>query len=185
MNFIETALEIAMDAHKGQMRKNSHMPYIIHPMRVADAIHLPIHLPDDTITATALLHDVLEDCQRERLVEFQSRINELSAEVGEMVAMLTRGYHDDKMEYLRSFAVKPIRVLIVKIFDRYDNVMDFNRTNSRYATTYAKKAMSLYDTFDSRKSEFIQFAGTGFWFRMDQMVAEMRKIASFPWVDKA
>ena len=175
MNLVETALDIAMDAHRGQTRKNSNMPYIIHPMRVADAIAL-----DGMLTTVALLHDVLEDCPRERLVEFQSRINELGEWVGEEVSLLTRGDHDDKVVYMQSFMQKPIRSLIVKVFDRYDNVMDFMRHDKTYARIYARKAKPVYDAFYDRKKEFITFGGEDFWFRMYLMVDEMVGICVTP-----
>lgn len=51
----EQALDIATKAHDGQVRKFSGLPYVTHPIAVADSLHYE----DDKIIA--LLHDVVED----------------------------------------------------------------------------------------------------------------------------
>ena len=57
------ALDYAINAHEGQLRKNSDIPYINHPLNVAcHAIALDVI--DDEILAACLLHDVVEDCGR-------------------------------------------------------------------------------------------------------------------------
>lgn len=54
------ALLLIQELHKNQFRKEG-TPFVIHPMSVAmDAIALG--LDDDNLLATALLHDVEEDC---------------------------------------------------------------------------------------------------------------------------
>lgn len=50
----ETALEIAVKAHKGQVDKNE-MPYILHPMAVA------AQLDSLELKTIAILHDTIED----------------------------------------------------------------------------------------------------------------------------
>ena len=54
MNY-EQALDIATKAHGGQVRKFSGLPYVTHPIAVAESLHYE----DDKIIA--LLHDVVED----------------------------------------------------------------------------------------------------------------------------
>ena len=57
------ALPFAYEAHKNQLRKDKHckVPYIAHPLLICcHAINMG--LDDDYIIATALLHDVCEDC---------------------------------------------------------------------------------------------------------------------------
>lgn len=55
------ALDYAMEAHKGQSRKKSDVPYIYHPLNMACHI-LALDIMDDEIIAATLLHDVIEDC---------------------------------------------------------------------------------------------------------------------------
>ena len=54
MNF-EDALKLATEAHEGQVRKYSGLPYITHPMAVADKFE------DECLKVLAVLHDVVED----------------------------------------------------------------------------------------------------------------------------
>ncbi len=54
VNLLENALQIALDAHRGQVDKAGR-PYILHPLRVMAAMRT------DDERAVALLHDVIED----------------------------------------------------------------------------------------------------------------------------
>jgi (p)ppGpp synthase/HD superfamily hydrolase len=54
MHLLENALQIALDAHRGQVDKAGR-PYILHPLRVMAAMRT------DDERAVALLHDVIED----------------------------------------------------------------------------------------------------------------------------
>ena len=51
---------IAAEAHEGQTRKWSAVPYIVHPRRVA-ALAAALEGTDEVDVAAALLHDVVED----------------------------------------------------------------------------------------------------------------------------
>ena len=55
------ALDFAVEAHKGQTRKRSEVPYIYHPLNLA-CHALAMNITDDSIIAACLLHDVIEDC---------------------------------------------------------------------------------------------------------------------------
>lgn len=56
---IEAAVEVASLSHRGQVRKGSQMPYLLHPMEAAT---ICASMTDDPeIIAAALLHDVVED----------------------------------------------------------------------------------------------------------------------------
>ena len=59
MSKLPTALAIALDAHKTQIRKSTSIPYISHPMAVA-SIALEFGATEDQAIA-ALLHDAIED----------------------------------------------------------------------------------------------------------------------------
>ena len=59
MSKLPTALAIALDAHKTQIRKGTSIPYISHPMAVA-SIALEFGATEDQAIA-ALLHDAIED----------------------------------------------------------------------------------------------------------------------------
>lgn len=56
---IEKAIEVATEAHRGQKRKGSGIPYIFHPLCVG-AILAENHCCVDVIVA-GILHDTIED----------------------------------------------------------------------------------------------------------------------------
>jgi (p)ppGpp synthase/HD superfamily hydrolase len=59
MSKLPTALALALDAHKKQIRKGTNIPYISHPMAVA-SIALEYGATEEQAVA-ALLHDAIED----------------------------------------------------------------------------------------------------------------------------
>lgn len=61
----EQATAVAELAHRGQLREAEGLPYIVHPIRVAEACG------DEETKVAAVLHDVLEDTDmtREQLKE--------------------------------------------------------------------------------------------------------------------
>ena len=80
---VRTALEMAREAHAGQVRNASGgRPYIDHPVAVAE--HLSDLLSDDALAA-ALLHDVVEDSEL-GLDDIRERCGE---RVAELVGVLT------------------------------------------------------------------------------------------------
>lgn len=58
-NLLSEAIAFAAEAHKGQVRKGTKTPYIIHPM---EAAAIAATMTDNhSVIAAAILHDVLED----------------------------------------------------------------------------------------------------------------------------
>jgi (p)ppGpp synthase/HD superfamily hydrolase len=85
---VREALAKASAAHAGQVRNGSGgMPYIEHPLAVADL--LAAHgFEDDRLLAAALLHDVVEDSE--------TTVEELHASFGAEVAGLVDALSDDE-----------------------------------------------------------------------------------------
>ncbi len=107
------ALSFARDAHKNQMRKSGE-PYIIHPLSIA-CHALALGLKEDEIIATAILHDVPEDCG----VKVQDL--PVSPVTKEAVRRLTHIKGDPLDIYYREISENRISS-IVKLLDRCDNV---------------------------------------------------------------
>lgn len=82
---IAQALALAVEAHNGQLRKGTQIPYIAHPMGVA-SIALE-HGADEEQAIAALLHDAVEDGG----VEYAQRIRE---QFGQRVADIVQGCTD-------------------------------------------------------------------------------------------
>ena len=56
---VNQAINFAVDAHRGQMRKGTALPYIVHPLEVLSIVS---HMTDDPeILAAAVLHDTVAD----------------------------------------------------------------------------------------------------------------------------
>ena len=58
---IDRAIEFATKAHKGQYRKGTKRPYIVHPMEVGEIVSSMT--TDEEIISAAILHDTIEDCK--------------------------------------------------------------------------------------------------------------------------
>lgn len=114
-------LPYAKMMHEGQFRKGkTKVPYIYHPLLVACQA-LSLGMDSDDLIATALLHDVCEDCgvKPEELP--------VSDKVKEAVALLTKDETYDshsyecKERYYKAISQNDLAVL-VKILDRCNNV---------------------------------------------------------------
>jgi (p)ppGpp synthase/HD superfamily hydrolase len=120
------ALALAVQAHDGQMRKGTAIPYIAHPMGVA-SIALEFGASEDQAIA-ALLHDALEDGgpHYAPLIEAQ-----FGAGVLALVQACTDGVPDAsgakadwgerKRAYLAHLAEAPDEVLLVSGADKLHN----------------------------------------------------------------
>jgi guanosine-3',5'-bis(diphosphate) 3'-pyrophosphohydrolase len=122
---VREAYELAEECHAGQMRKSGD-PYLIHPLRVARTL---AGLGLDTPSVIAgILHDTVEDSE---LTVF-----DLTERFGREVAMLVDGVtklgkvpylstRENQAESFRKMLVamsRDIRVLLVKLCDRLDNM---------------------------------------------------------------
>lgn len=114
------ALDFAVEAHKGQKRKKSEVPYIYHPLNLA-CHALAMNILEDEVIAACLLHDVIEDCG----VEVEDLpVNE---ETCELVVLLTHANTTDEdrdkvmRKYYRAIAANP-RAALIKCLDRCNNL---------------------------------------------------------------
>ena len=105
-----TALEIAWDAHRGQVDKAGR-PYISHPLTVASKMDTEEEI------AAALLHDVVEDS---RYTLDDLRKAGIPEEVLEAVRLLTRSPEEDYFDYVRRVKENPIAAK-VKMADLQHN----------------------------------------------------------------
>ncbi|MCL2566804.1 MAG: RelA/SpoT family protein [Alphaproteobacteria bacterium] len=125
INLIKEAMMFAEQAHNGQLRK-SNKPYITHPLNIA--YELMQYSFDSHMVAASLLHDVIEDTD----ITEQILCEKFGKDITEMVIGLTKlakysfeSKEEAKVENLRKFILSfigDIRVLIIKIFDRLDNI---------------------------------------------------------------
>ena len=146
------ALDYAINAHEGQLRKNSDIPYINQPLNVAcHAIALDVI--DDEILAACLLHDVVEDCDR---TYDELPVND---DVRNIVRLLTREHPDKEHrdEYMQRYyagIAKDPRAALIKCIDRCHNITTMAKGLSpdkvrRYIVETRKYYPALLDAVES------------------------------------
>ena len=113
---LETAIGIAVEAHRGQ-KDRAGAPYILHPLRLMHG------MDTDLERMTAALHDVLEDCPGVTLADL-ARLGVPPA-VLKAVALLTHAVDVSWDDYIARLAPDPI-ARKVKLADLADN-MDLRR----------------------------------------------------------
>jgi len=151
MDHIESALVFATNAHLAQKRKGSGIPYVTHCVEVMKKVS-DYGIRDESPLCAALLHDVYEDAP-----EYTDSVKkEFGPYVDLLVEECTRAEGDDatlaeKYSFLNSFYRKTTHSLIIKIADRFCNVMDYRNSNKdRYAAWYAMQAYPLYGAYIMR-----------------------------------
>jgi len=112
---IEQAIQIALQAHKGQ-RDKAGAPYILHPLR------LMLRMQNEQEMITAVLHDVVEDSE---WTLDALRDAGIAQDILDAFDCLTRREHESYEEFIARLAPNPL-ARKVKIADLEDN-MDLRR----------------------------------------------------------
>jgi (p)ppGpp synthase/HD superfamily hydrolase len=115
MNIIEKSIQIALNAHKGQIDKAG-KPYILHPLR------LMFQLEDEIGMIAAVLHDVVEDSD---ITLEDLRKEGIPEEAVEIIGHLTRDPEESYDNFIQRISGNR-KAIRVKIKDLEDN-MDFSR----------------------------------------------------------
>jgi GTP pyrophosphokinase len=167
LDVIRKAYEFAEVAHEGQKRKSGD-PYFIHPVSVAGII-TDLKLDVASICA-ALLHDVVEDTP----VTAADLDRQFGAEISFLVDGVTKlskiNFHsrqDQQAESFRKMVVamaRDIRVLVVKLCDRLDNMRTLEFMSEDGQERTARETMDIYAPLANRlgfarfKNEFQDLA---------------------------
>jgi len=124
-NLLMKALSFAANKHRSQFRKGSEpIPYINHPIAVADLIVRTGKIHDEATLAAALLHDTVEDTD--------TTFAELETEFGPVISKLVAELTDNKklpkeerkrLQIEHAPSLSP-RARIVKLADKTCNLRD-------------------------------------------------------------
>lgn len=134
MELVESAICFAAEAHSGQKRKMSGLPYILHPMEVAEII--ATMTCDQEVIAAGLLHDTIEDTPvtaEDILEKFGSRVldlvlSETEDKMSERPPCDTwRERKELSLEFLRNTDDRDVKILWLA--DKLSNVRSFCRTH--------------------------------------------------------
>ena len=127
-NLLLKALSFAAFKHRHQVRKGSEpVPYINHPIALADLLVRTGNISDPEIIAAALLHDTIEDTC--------TTAEELTAEFGPVISQLVAELTDDKrllkeerkrLQLEHASSLSP-HARIVKLADNVCNLRDIVR----------------------------------------------------------
>lgn len=130
---VQNAVTYASDAHRGQLRKGTDLPYVSHPIEVAKLV--AAHGGTEAQVVAAICHDVAEDCGG------QPRIDEIRARFGDHVAdivtacsdSLTRGPDSQdewwarKRMFLNAMDTAPSDAILVLLADKVHNSSEIVR----------------------------------------------------------
>ncbi len=119
---VERALQVALDAHAGQVRKGEGAaPYAVHPLHVA--LMLARANAEEEVVQAGLLHDVVEDGPGWTL---ESLEHEFGPRVRAIVAELTedksRPWRERKERAIQSVPQLSAEALLVKACDKLHNL---------------------------------------------------------------
>ncbi|MCH8089177.1 MAG: bifunctional (p)ppGpp synthetase/guanosine-3',5'-bis(diphosphate) 3'-pyrophosphohydrolase [Chloroflexi bacterium] len=159
VEFVATAYDYSAQCHEGQYRLSGE-PYLQHPLYAA--MQLAKLKLDATCIASALLHDVMEDCD----VSLEELEKRFGPEVGMLVngvSKLTRlelqaiypnsgsngNVHDStaQAENLRKMLVamaQDIRVVLIKLVDRHHNMRTLKFLPRERQLRIARETLDIY-----------------------------------------
>lgn len=144
---LSRAYIFSAQAHKGKTRLSGE-PYLTHPLEVA-YILAKMNLDIPAIVA-GLLHDTLEDTETKREdIEtlFGSEVAFLVDGVTKIGKISMKPSRDSKAETLRKIVVamgKDIRVILIKLADRYHNMQTLNFMPWEKQLEIAKETLEIY-----------------------------------------
>jgi len=150
---VRQAYTFAARAHQGQMRRSGD-PYVVHPLGVASIIaDMRLDIPS---LCAGLLHDCVEDTS--------VSVDELRGEFGREVAFLVDGVtkigkipwnsrEERQAETFRKMLLamaKDIRVILVKLADRTDNMRTLGHMPRDKQELIARETMEIYAPLANR-----------------------------------
>ena len=121
MTAIFDAIEFAARAHRGQCRKGTKIPYIVHPLAVAKIL-IDAGCPEDVVVA-GILHDTVEDTPLS--------LDEIRHAFGTAVARIVEGasepdkskpWEERKAHTIESLKTASEAVLLVSCADKIENL---------------------------------------------------------------
>lgn len=148
---IRHAFDIALDGHKDQRRKSGEA-YIFHPIAVAKIVAQEIGL-DATSIAAALLHDVVEDCDRYNITDIEQLFGETVAKIVDGLTKISSLSKEKDMdislqaENFRKMLLTlndDVRVIIIKIADRLHNMQTMDSMRSDKQIKIASETLYIY-----------------------------------------
>lgn len=123
---INQAIIFATNAHRGQLRKGTSRPFILHPIEVGNIVAAMTE--DQEVICAAILHDTIEDCEgitQEILSEtFSPRI---AAMVSQESEDKSKSWIERKSATIEHLKTAPKEIQMIALADKLSNMRDIER----------------------------------------------------------
>lgn len=154
---LQAAIELAVRGHKGQFRKGSSLPYIVHPFQVLALIRR-WGIIDPVLWRATICHDLMEDCPHISRYEMADVIGEPAALIVDEVSFFPNQGSNVKVSvqknlWMEGFIGKSIQAITLKVADRIVNTRDYLEDDQAYAQKYWLKASCVMDAMMSRHED--------------------------------
>jgi guanosine-3',5'-bis(diphosphate) 3'-pyrophosphohydrolase len=147
IEILQKAYVFSAQAHKGQTRLSGE-PYLIHPLEVAYTLtRMNLDIPS---VVSGLLHDTLEDSyvSKEEIEKyFGKEIAELVDGVTKIGKIPLKTSEESRVENFRKMILamsKDIRVILVKLADRYHNMQTLNFLSPEKQIEVSRETIEIY-----------------------------------------
>ena len=139
------AIEFSTKAHTGLYRKGTKIPYITHPLNVAQIL-IEYECPESVVTA-GILHDTLEDTQ----ATVDDIRDAFGYEVADLVNAVSEPNKSDTWENRKAHTIKHLKtaspeVLMISLADKMDNIKAIRED-------YEKIGNNVWDRFRRPKEK--------------------------------
>ena len=144
---IQKAYSFAFYAHFGQKRRDG-SDYITHPVAVTKIL-LELKMDPDSV-CSALMHDVLEDCnvQKNNLAKiFGNDVAHIVDGVSKLGKIEAKSIPDNNANNLQKMALamaNDVRVILVKLCDRLHNMRTIEHVSRKKQIQKANETLELY-----------------------------------------
>jgi guanosine-3',5'-bis(diphosphate) 3'-pyrophosphohydrolase len=147
VEMLQKAYIFSAQAHKGQVRLSGE-PYLVHPLEVAYTLtKMNLDIPS---IVSGLLHDTVEDSyvSKEEIEGFFGKeIAELVDGVTKISKIALKTSEDSRVDNFRKMILamsKDIRVILIKLADRYHNMLTLNFLSSDKQVEIARETLEIY-----------------------------------------
>jgi (p)ppGpp synthase/HD superfamily hydrolase len=123
---MERALEIALQAHRGDSRRGRiTLPYIVHPLEVVGQLSAA-GIVDQDILSAALLHDVIEDHGEAWAHPILDACGPLTLELVRALSKPQGKSKQERKDFMFEQICKDWRVCLIKMSDRLSNISNIH-----------------------------------------------------------
>lgn len=149
------AWDFAKESHINQIRKFTNLPYFdAHVSKVNGIVKM--YTKDENLLCASLLHDVIEDCFKNKEEGYKTILEKFGEEIANLVLELTSDnremrvkYSNIKSKYLTDKMINMSDgALIVKLCDRLQNVSDAFTASEKFRIKYTIETIDIIENLE-------------------------------------